>query len=368
MLLVHDDGAEIRQRREDRRPRAHGDALLPALEREPGVVAFAVAQRRVQDGHAVAEHGPEAIDRLRGEGDLRHEHDRRLPAPLDDLAQELDVDERLPAPRDAVQQEDLARRCAHQRIDRGALRRRGRVLRHARPRAPGEGIARHHGLLDRHQLAVGELLHERAREAELVHEMPDGDAPAHPLDGLVQLALPLRPRERAVALGQRRQLAREHHDPFGLARGVRRCGAREQRRQRAPHHLPERHDVVVGDEPAEHEERAAQRGLGVGDFQDRPRPSDLGVPFTEVDADRPARPQRDDDARARHERMLGLAVDDVGEGAKEGERDRDLGEARRGHARRTPSPGASGRVISPRSMVVPTKGSFARSVAPSRSA
>ena len=82
VLLVDDDRAEVLERREDRRARADGDALLAALEREPRVVALAVAQRAVQHGDLVAEHGAEAIDGLRRERDLGHEHDRRL-SPLE---------------------------------------------------------------------------------------------------------------------------------------------------------------------------------------------------------------------------------------------------------------------------------------------
>src|SRR5262245_25240135 len=39
VLLVDDDGAEVRERREDRGACAHGDALLAALERQPRVVS-----------------------------------------------------------------------------------------------------------------------------------------------------------------------------------------------------------------------------------------------------------------------------------------------------------------------------------------
>ena len=48
VLLVHDDRAEIGKRGEDRRPRADRDAPFAAAQREPRVVALAVAEAGVQ--------------------------------------------------------------------------------------------------------------------------------------------------------------------------------------------------------------------------------------------------------------------------------------------------------------------------------
>src|SRR5439155_16559047 len=70
VLLVDDDGAEVAERREDGRAGADGDALLAAAEGEPGVVPLAVGEGAVQHGDPVPEDGAEAVDRLRGEGDL----------------------------------------------------------------------------------------------------------------------------------------------------------------------------------------------------------------------------------------------------------------------------------------------------------
>ncbi|HEX5830791.1 MAG TPA: hypothetical protein VFY16_07430, partial [Gemmatimonadaceae bacterium] len=151
MLLVHDDRAEVGERREERRARADGDAALAPLQRAPRVVTLAVGERGVQHRHPVAEHRAEAVHRLRRERDLGHEHDGRSPLPLDDVAQQLEVDERLPAPRDAAEQERLARRGAGERVDRHPLRRRGHRERHALPVTPGEGIALHHLVAHRHQ-------------------------------------------------------------------------------------------------------------------------------------------------------------------------------------------------------------------------
>src|SRR5919106_4056553 len=60
VLLVHDDRAEVLERREDRRSRADGDSLLASLEREPRVVPLAIAQRRMQHRHLITEHGAES--------------------------------------------------------------------------------------------------------------------------------------------------------------------------------------------------------------------------------------------------------------------------------------------------------------------
>jgi hypothetical protein len=118
VLLVDDDGAEVLHRREDRRARANRDALVPAAKGQPRIVPLAVGQRAVQHGDAVAEDRAKAVNRLRREGDLRHQHDRRLPLVDHDASQQLEIDERFARPRDAVEQRDVARRCHGQPIDR----------------------------------------------------------------------------------------------------------------------------------------------------------------------------------------------------------------------------------------------------------
>ena len=122
VLLVHDDRAEVLERREDRRARANGDPLATLLEREPFVIPLAVAQRAVQHRDLVAEHGAKAIDRLRRERDLRHEDDRRLSLLEHDAPQQLDVDERFSAAGHAVEQEHVARAAGRERRDGASLR------------------------------------------------------------------------------------------------------------------------------------------------------------------------------------------------------------------------------------------------------
>ena len=59
----------------------------------------------MEHGDAIAEVCAEAGHRLWSEGDLRHEHDRRAAAPIDHVAEKLDVHECLARGRDPVKQE-----------------------------------------------------------------------------------------------------------------------------------------------------------------------------------------------------------------------------------------------------------------------
>jgi hypothetical protein len=160
VLLVDDDRAEVLQRGKDRRTGAHGDALLAAAKGEPRIVALAVGESTVQHRDRVAEHGAEAIHRLRRERDLRHEHDGRLSLLQYDAPQELEVDERLPAARDAVQERHVSRLRLHQPLERVALgvARPVRVRRLAFARE--EGIARDRLLGDHDEPARDEALED----------------------------------------------------------------------------------------------------------------------------------------------------------------------------------------------------------------
>jgi hypothetical protein len=125
VLLVDDDRAQVRERREDGGARADHDALLPAPERPPLVVPLAVAERGVEHGHAVAEDGLEAPDRLRRQRDLGHEHDRGTALHLHHLAEQFDVDQRLAGAGDAAQQPGAGigeARRGDQRVDGRRLR------------------------------------------------------------------------------------------------------------------------------------------------------------------------------------------------------------------------------------------------------
>jgi hypothetical protein len=79
VLLVDDDQAEVDDRREHRRARAHADARLAAAQALPLVVALALGELGVQHRDRVAEALDEAADDLGRQRDLGHEDDRALP-------------------------------------------------------------------------------------------------------------------------------------------------------------------------------------------------------------------------------------------------------------------------------------------------
>ena len=87
VLLVDHNQPEVVQRSEDRRPRADADRRLAGPEPLPFVEPLSSRKRRMEDRYPVAEPGLETADRLRGESDLRHQHDRRLAASQDPLDQ-----------------------------------------------------------------------------------------------------------------------------------------------------------------------------------------------------------------------------------------------------------------------------------------
>ena len=208
----------------------------PRSEREPCVVSLAVAQRAVQHGDLVAEHGAEAIDRLRRERDLRHEHDRRLPLLEHDAPQQLDVDERLSAARHAVQQEHVARRrrAASAAIARRCGCRRLRVEPAAASRDSRTGRAPRLRRRPSTSPRVDEPSQHRRRELRAAREMLDRGAPAERLEQLEQRALLRRAREDAVAVrcsdGSSRSIVATRRVRL---RRRRRVVRRQRRRQRA---------------------------------------------------------------------------------------------------------------------------------------
>ena len=83
MLLIHEDQPEIRQRREHGGARADHDARHALADAVPLVETLALGEIRVQHGHLVlhrGEAGLETADRLRCEGNLRHQHEHGFPA------------------------------------------------------------------------------------------------------------------------------------------------------------------------------------------------------------------------------------------------------------------------------------------------
>ena len=105
MLLVDDDQADLLERREHGRARADDDVDVAAADPLPLVVALAVGEAAVLDGDALAERLAEQGGGGRGQGDLRHEH-QRAPSGCADRGREPDVDLGLAAAGHAVQQRD----------------------------------------------------------------------------------------------------------------------------------------------------------------------------------------------------------------------------------------------------------------------
>jgi hypothetical protein len=105
MLLIDDDQAEIGIGQEQRRARADHHLGLARRHRRPGARAFARRQLRMPFRRRRAEACAEAVERLRGERDLRHQN-QRLPAALEIFRHRLVIDFRLARPCDAVDQRD----------------------------------------------------------------------------------------------------------------------------------------------------------------------------------------------------------------------------------------------------------------------
>ena len=107
VLLVDDDQPEVVDRREDRGAGADDDAGFAARYSLALVTPLGLGERRVENGNAPSEACAEPAYRLRGEGDLRHEHDCASPT-LEGSGARLEIDLGLPASRRAVQEEMAA--------------------------------------------------------------------------------------------------------------------------------------------------------------------------------------------------------------------------------------------------------------------
>ena len=104
MLLVDDHQTDVRQRREHRGAWPNRDPRLARRETQPLVVALALAHTRVHHRDDVAEPRLKAVERLRGQRDLRDQHDRAPPR-RERRCNGLQVDLRLARPGDTVKQQ-----------------------------------------------------------------------------------------------------------------------------------------------------------------------------------------------------------------------------------------------------------------------
>ncbi len=104
VLLVDDDQAEPRQRGEHRQARAEDQIGEAELRRQPAAQSLRRRQPAVQgDDPAAGEAAREALDQLRRQVDLGHQH-QRLPAGGEHLLGGAQIDLGLAAAGDAVQQ------------------------------------------------------------------------------------------------------------------------------------------------------------------------------------------------------------------------------------------------------------------------
>ncbi len=108
VFLVDDDQPRVLQRREHRRPRADHHVDVAAPDAMPLIVALAVRQPAVLDGHGGAKPRAEQRRHLRRQRDLRHEHQHTAAALADHIG-EAEVDLGLAAAGHAVHQRHVKR-------------------------------------------------------------------------------------------------------------------------------------------------------------------------------------------------------------------------------------------------------------------
>ena len=88
LLLIDDDEPDVFQRRKDGAAGAHHDVCAAILDHLPLQKAFGVVEGRVLHRHPAAKLTFEPQDHLRGQADLRHQH-QRTPALLQTAGNEL---------------------------------------------------------------------------------------------------------------------------------------------------------------------------------------------------------------------------------------------------------------------------------------
>ncbi len=106
VLLVHQNQAQIRRGRKDRRARAHHDRRIAAPDAPPLLAALLGRKRGVQQRHLLPEGRVQQAGRLRRQPDLRNQQDRRKPAVQRPLHRRQ-IDRRLSRTRHAVQQKGM---------------------------------------------------------------------------------------------------------------------------------------------------------------------------------------------------------------------------------------------------------------------
>ncbi len=168
MLLVHDDEAQRLGGRQDGHSRTHHHACPPSADAPPFVSTFAVAHAAVEHGHVLAEVVPQSVDEGRGQGDLRHQHERATTS-RQGGRDGLGVDGGLAAGRVAVEQKGLVASGFDGRADdhEGGLLLRveltpDRAAATARLGSPGQRPARLRADLELEQATLGQPTHGRS--------------------------------------------------------------------------------------------------------------------------------------------------------------------------------------------------------------
>ena len=103
VLLIDDDEAEVGERQEQRRARADDHARLAARRPPPRALALALGQARMPFGRPHAEARGEAVEKLRGQRDLRQQ-DERLALLPQGFRDRLEIDLGLARSGDAFEQ------------------------------------------------------------------------------------------------------------------------------------------------------------------------------------------------------------------------------------------------------------------------
>ncbi len=131
VLFIDDDQAKIRIGQEQRRARAHHHRRLARRYRGPIALPRARRQLGMPFQRAHAKTLREAVEKLSGQRDLRHQ-DQRLFAAADDFGDRLEIDFGFAGARDAVEQgymeRTIGRERAHGINGRTLLRRKLRLL------------------------------------------------------------------------------------------------------------------------------------------------------------------------------------------------------------------------------------------------
>ena len=267
----------------------------------------------MQHRHTVAEHGAKPIHRLRRQGDLRYEHDRRLAPLVHDATEQLDVDQRLAAACHAVQQTDLARLRCHECADRRSLCRRGAVAGGRIDTSCGERVTIDHLVDQREETALVQRLYHRGRAAHLLDQQLDGGATADRFEVLIGFTLTWSPGKKALPLEQRWHITAQLSYSAGFPVRVRCSRSGKGCRQRRADRDPQRDGVVIGHPLAQRHERRVEDWRGIGDVK-----NGLGrsarrrcIGRTDTDPHDTPRAERNDDPRPGHQRMCRLTLDCV---------------------------------------------------------